>query len=112
MSGEAEKALSDVSTTESVFRGAAEAPNEVGAQAAVDEREATPRPCPSLVFSAVGNIAGSAAMEAAVALATRKDSIKEGLWREAAGNPRLFQLLRELDDVFKVRPLPNRVSRS
>ena len=57
-----------------------------------------------MVFPAVGNIAGSAAMEASVALAIRKDTIKMELWKEAAGNQRLIRLLCDLDDVFKVRP--------
>ena len=94
--------LSDVSTAESAFRSAAEAPNGAGARAAGKD-ELVPRPRVSLVFPAVGNIAGSAAMEASVALATRKDTIKMELWKEAAGNPRLTRLLYDLDDVFKVR---------
>ena len=56
-----------------------------------------------MVFPAVGNIAGSAAMEASVALATQKDTIRMKLWKEAAGNPRLIRLLCDLDDVFKVK---------
>ena len=102
MSGEAERALSDVSTAESVFRGAAEAPSEAGARATRKD-EVDPRPRVSLVFPAVGNIVGSTAMEASVALATRKDTIKMELWKEAAGNQRLIRLLCDLDDVFKVR---------
>ena len=68
-------AFSDVSTAESAFRGAVEAPSEAGARAAGKD-EVIPHPRVSLVFPAVGNIAGSAAMEASVALATRKDIIK------------------------------------
>ena len=102
MSGEAERALPDVSTAESVFRGAAEAPSEAGARV-TGKDEVVSRPRVSLVFPAVGNIAGSAAMEASVALATRKDTIKMELWKEAAGNQRLIRLLCDLDDVFKVR---------
>ena len=56
-----------------------------------------------MVFPAVGNIVGSTAMEASVALATRKDTLKMELWKEAAGNQRLIRLLCDLDDVFKVR---------
>ena len=103
MSGEAERALSDVSTAESVFRGAADAASKSRARATRRD-EVDPHPRVSLVFPAVGNIAGSAAMEASVALATRKDSIKMELWKEAAGNQRLIRLLCDLDDVFKVRP--------
>ena len=102
MSGEAERALSDVSTAESVFRGAAEAPSEAGARATRKD-EVVPCPRVSLVFPAVRNIAGSAAMEASVALATRKDTIKMELWKEAAGNQRLICLLCDVGDVFKVR---------
>ena len=57
-----------------------------------------------MVFPAVGNIAGSAAMEASVALAIRKDALKMELWMEASSNQRLSRLLCDLDDVFKVRP--------
>ena len=51
----------------------------------------------------MGQIAGSAAMDASVALALRKDAIKEDLWRIALGNPALLALLRELDGVLEVR---------
>ena len=60
------------------------------------------RPRQSLVFLAVGQIAGSAAMDASVAVALRKDTIKEGLWKIALGDPALLSLLRELDDVLEV----------
>ena len=60
------------------------------------------RPHQSLVFPAVGQIAGSAAMDASAAVALRKDAIKEDLWRIALGDPALLALLRELDDVLEV----------
>ena len=60
------------------------------------------RPCQSLVFPAMGQIAGSAAMDASAAVALRKDAIKEDLWRIALGNLALLALLRELDGVLKV----------
>ena len=60
------------------------------------------RPRQSLVFPAVGRIAGSAAMDASAAVALRKDAIKEGLCRIASGDPALLALLRELDDVLEV----------
>ena len=94
--------LSDVSTAESTFRGVVETPT--GAEAQITGKaEVAPRPRVSVVFPAVGNIAGSAAMEASVALATRKDIIKMKLWKEAVGNPRLIRLLCDLDGVFKVK---------
>ena len=93
-------AVSDVSTAESAFRGAAEAPRGAGARAAGDG--ARMHPLRSLVFSAVGQIAGSAAMDASAAIALRKDAIKEGLWKIALGDPALLALLRELDDVLEV----------
>ena len=96
--------LSDVSTAKSTFRGTVEVPTRVEAQI-TGKDEVVPRPRVSLVFPAVGNIAGSAAMEASVALATRKDTIKMERWKEAAGNQRLTRLLCDLDDVFKVRLL-------
>ena len=46
-------------------------------------------------------------MDASVAIALRKDAIKEGLWRVAAGDPALLALLRELDDVLEVRLAPS-----
>ena len=64
------------------------------------------RPRKSLVLPAVGRIAGSAAMDASVAIALRKDAIKEGLWRIASGDPALLALLRELDDVLEVNRGP------
>ena len=51
----------------------------------------------------MGQVVGSAAMDASVAIALRKDTVKEGLWRAAAGDPTLLALLRELDDVLEVR---------
>ena len=60
----------------------------------------------SLVFSAIGQVAGSAAMDASVAVALRKDAIKEGLWRVAVGDPALLALLRELDNVLEVSRAP------
>ena len=94
-------AVSDVSTAESAFRSVAEAPRGAGARAAGDgaTRE---RPRRSLVFPAVGQIAGSAAMDASAAVALRKDAIKEGLWRIISGDPALLALLHELDDVLEV----------
>ena len=64
------------------------------------------RPRKSLVFPAVGQVAGSAAMDASVAVALRKDAIKEGLWKVAAGDPTLLAVLRELDDVLEVSRAP------
>ena len=93
-------AVSDVSTVESAFRGAAEAPRGAGARAARDGARMRPRQ--SLVFPAVGQIAGSAAMDASTAITLRKDAIQEGLWKIALGDPALFVLLRELDDVLEV----------
>ena len=86
---------------ESAFRGAAEAPRGAGARAAGDGA-ARARPRKSLVFPAVGRIAGSAAMDASATVALRKDVIKEGLWRIASGNPAFLALPRELDDVLEV----------
>ena len=54
------------------------------------------------MFPAVGQIVGSAAMEASAALALRKDAIKEDLWRITLGNPAQLTLLRELDGVHEV----------
>ena len=93
-------AVSDVSTAESAFRGAAEAPRGAGARAAGDGAKMRPRQ--SLVFPAVGQIAGSAAIDASVAIALWKDAIKEGLWKIALDDPTLLALLRELDDVLEV----------
>ena len=100
-------AVSEVSTAESAFRGAAEAPRGVGARAAGDGATRAARPRKSLVFPAVGQVAGSAAMDASVAVALRKDAIKEGLWRVAAGDPAQLALLRELDDVLEVKLAPS-----
>ena len=80
---------SDVSTAEFVFRG---------------KVDLALRPRQSLVFPAVGDIAGPAAMDASVAVANRKDAVVAKLWREAAHNPGLLELLRDLDEVFEVRP--------
>ena len=55
------------------------------------------------MFPAMGQIAGSTAMDASAALALRKDAIKEDLWRIALGNPALLDLLCELDGVLEVR---------
>ena len=93
-------AVSKVSTVESVFRGAAEAPRGAGARATGDS--AGMRPRQSLVFPAVGQIAGPAAMDAYAAVALRKDAIKDGLWKIALGSPALLALLRELDGVLEV----------
>ena len=60
------------------------------------------RPRQSLVFPAVGQIAGSAAMDASAAIALRKDAIKEGLWKIALGSPVLLALLHE-HGVLEVR---------
>ena len=60
------------------------------------------RPRQSLVFPAVGQIAGSAAMDASTAVVLRRDAIKEDLWRIALGNPALLALLHELDGVLEV----------
>ena len=94
--------ISDVSTMESVFHGAAEPPRGAGARAAGEGRGAALRPRQSLVFPTVGQIAGSAAMDAFATLALRKDAIKEDLWRIALDNPVLLALLRELDGVREV----------
>ena len=98
-----EMAKSEMSTAESVFRGAAEAPSGAGARAAGDGGGHAPRPRASLVFLAVGCIAGPDAMNASVPLALWKDAIKEDLWKIALGNPTLLDLLRELDGVLEVR---------
>ena len=100
MSSDNEMAVSDVSTVESAFRGAAEAPRGAGARAVGDGARMRPRQ--SLVFPAVGQIAGPAAMDASMAVALRKDVIKEGLWKIASSDPVLLALLRELDDVLEV----------
>ena len=102
MSNDSEMAVPDVSTAESAFRGAAEAPRGAGARAAGDGATRAARPRKSLVFPAMGRIAGSAAMDASAAIVLRKDAIKEGLWRIASGDPALLALLRELDDVLEV----------
>ena len=106
MSSDSEMAIFDVSTAESAFRGAAEAPRGAGARAAGEERGAAMHPRQSLVFPAVGQIAGSAAMDASAAIALRKDAIKEDLWRIPLGNPMLLTLLRELDGILEVRCNP------
>ena len=100
MSSDNEMAVSDVSTAESAFRGAAEAPRGAGARAAGDGARMRPRR--SSVFPTVGQIAGPAAMDASVAITLRKDAIKEGLWKITLGEPALLVLLRELDDVLEV----------
>ena len=79
MSSDNEMAVSDVSTAESIFRGAAEAPRGARARAAGDGARIRPRQ--SLEFPAVGQIAGPAAMDASAAIALRKDAIKAGLWK-------------------------------
>ena len=99
-------AVSEVSTAESAFCGTAEAPRGAGARAAGDGATWAARPRKSLVFPAVGQVAGSATMDASVAVALRKDAVKESLWRAAAGDPALLALLRELDDVLEVRFAP------
>ena len=88
---------------ESAFHGAAEAPRGAGARATGEEHGAAVRPRQSLVFPAVGQVAGSAAMDASVAVALRKDAIKEDLWKIALGNPAQLALLRQLDGVLEVR---------
>ena len=98
-------AISEVSTAESVFRGAAEAPRGAGARAAGDG--ARMRPHQSLVIPAVGQITGPAAMDASAAIALRKDAIKEDMWRISLGNPALLALLHELDGVLEVRCDPS-----
>ena len=45
-------------------------------------------------------------MDAAAAVALRKDAIKEGLWKIASGDPAFLALLRDLDDVLEVRRGP------
>ena len=51
-------------------------------------------------------------MNASVAVALRKDAIKEGLWRVAAGDPALLALLHELDNILEVsHALPMRLGR-
>ena len=99
-------AVLEVSTAESAFHGAAEAPRGAGARAAGDGATRAARPRKSLVFPAVGQVVGSAAMDASVVVALRKDAVKEGLWRAAAGDPALLALLHELDDVLEVRFAP------
>ena len=104
MSSDNEMAVSDVSMVESAFRGVAEAPRGAGARAAGDGARMRPRQ--SLVFPAVGQIAGSAAMDASAAVALQKDAIIEGLWKIASGDPALLALLCELDDVLEVSLAP------
>ena len=96
-------AISEMSTVESAFCGAAEAPRGARARAGREDRGAALHPHQSLVFPAMGQIAGPASMDAFVALAIRKDAIKEDLWKIALGNPALLDLLHELDGVLKVR---------
>ena len=100
-------AISKVSTADSAFRGAAEAPRGAGARAAGEENGARMCPRQSLVFPAEGQIAGSAAMDASAAIALRKDAIKEDLWKIALGNPALLSLLHKLDSVLEVRCDPS-----
>ena len=95
-------AISEVSTAESASHGAAEAPRGAGARAAGEENGARMRPRQSLVFPAVGQIAGPASMDASTTIALRKDAIKEGLWKITLGNPALLALLHELDGVLDV----------
>ena len=106
MFGDKEMARSEVSTAESVFRRAVQAPRGARAQAAGEGGGAALRPRPSLVFLVVGQIAGPDTMNASVALALRKDAIKEDLWKITLGNPALLDLLRELDGVLEVRRNP------
>ena len=103
MSGDSEMAVSEMSTVESSFRGAAEAPMGTGARAAGEDRSAALRPRQSLVFPAVGQIARPAAMDASAALALREDALRDDLCRIALGSPALLDLLCELDNVLEVR---------
>ena len=88
---------------ESVFHGRAEAPTGARARTAGDSEGHAPRLQASLVFPAVGCIAEPYARNGSMALALRKDDIKEDLWKISLGNPMLVDLLRELDDVFEVK---------
>ena len=99
--------ISEVSTAESVSRRVAEVPRGDGARAAGEELGARTCPRLSLVFPAVRQIAGSAAMDAFAAVALRKDVIMEDLWRIALGNPALLSLLHKLDSVLEVRCDPS-----
>ena len=103
MSGEAEKALSDVSTAESVFRGAAEAPGEAGARAT--DGEVASRSSAAQNVARLAAVSGPVAQEEARIRAVRRTHLWSILKERTAGIPELSLVVAELEAIEQVHCL-------
>ena len=103
MSGEAEMALSDVSTAESVFRGAAEAPSEAGARAT--DGEVASRSSAAQNVARLATVSGPAAQEEARIRAVRRAHLWSILKERIAGILELSLVVAELEAVEQVHCL-------
>ena len=108
MYGEEEMSLSDVSTAESAFRGAAEAPKGARARAA-EEGEAVSRPTVAQNLARLAAVSGPAAQEEARVRAIRRAYLWSVLRERTAGIPELSQLVAELEAIEQVITLTFRL---
>ena len=101
MSSDNEMAVSDVSTAESTFRGAAEAPTGAGARAAGDGAT-----CAALreQIARLEAATGLNAQVEAMARAARKAQLWNILWEHLADDPTLVQAVSELERLDEVSP--------
>ena len=101
MSGDTEMAISDVSTVESVFRGAADAPRRAGARAAGEDRG----PARAALHEQLAHLqaaTGPDTKEEARARAMRKAQHWATLKEQLAGNLALAQAVEELEHLNMV----------
>ena len=101
MSGEAERALSDVSTAESVFRGAAEAPSEAGARA-TGKNEVASHSSAAQNVARLAAVSGPVAQEEARIRAVRRAHLWSILKERTAGIPELSLVVAELEAIEQV----------
>ena len=103
MSGEAESALSDVSTAESVFRGAAEPASEAGARAA--DGEVASRSSAAQDVARLAAVSGPVAQEEARIRAVRRTHLWSILKERTAGIPKMSLVVAELEAIEQVHCL-------
>ena len=101
MSGDSEMAISEVSTVESVFRGAAEAPKRAGGRAAGEDHGAA-RAALHEQLARLQAATGPDAQEEAMARAMRKAQLWATRKVQLAGNPALAQAVEELEHLNMV----------
>ena len=101
MSGDSEMVISDVSTAESAFCGAVEAPREAGARAVGEGRG----PSSAALHEQLARLqaaTGPDAQEEAVARAMHKAQLWATLNEQLVGNPALAQAVEELEHLDMV----------